>query len=371
MCEAFGGGALALLGGPDLPVHQREEETEIYRYPGTEPNILDRALGYGRRLERILEEQRDTLELCHFRDPWSGVPVVRQCAGRAKLVYEVNGLPSIELPYRYPGASQATLAKIRRAEEYCLQHADAIVTPSETIATNLARLGVPDSAITVIPNGADLLDIPPLPFSAPPRYILYFGALQRWQGIETLLRAFARLVDIDDLHLVICASTRERTSRLYRKLAVRLGIDTRIIWQYELRNDELVPWVAHAALTVAPLSECSRNLDQGCAPLKILESMALGVPVVASNLPVTREIIGDGTGGRLVRADRPSELARAIRLLLESPDQLRALGESGRRRIEEKFTWSRSCGMLGDLYRTLAGPPAEMTADPMAGTLAR
>ena len=367
MCDTFGGGALALLGGIDLPVHMREHGTEIYRYPGVEPNMLDRALGYGRRLESILEVQRDSLELCHFRDPWSGVPIVRQCAGRAKLVYEVNGLPSIELPYRYPGVSAATLAKIRRAEEYCLRHADAILTPSETIAANLIRLGVAASSITMIPNGADLLDLPPFPFAAPSRYILYFGALQRWQGIETLLRAFARLSDIEDLYLVICASTRERTSRLHRKLAVRLGIDERIIWHYELRNEQLVSWVAHATLSVAPLSECSRNLDQGCAPLKILESMALGVPVVASNLPVTREIMGDGTGGRLIRADRPSELARTIRLLLESPDELRSLGESGRRRIEEKFTWSRSCAMLQELYHRLAETPTTLLSTVAAG----
>ena len=219
----------------------------------------------------------------------------------------------------------------------------------------------------MIPNGADLLDIPPLPFQAPSRYILYFGALQRWQGIETLLRAFARLVDIPDLYLVICASTRERTSRLHRKLAARLGIDERIIWRYELRNEELVPWGAHAALTVAPLSECARNLDQGCAPLKILESMALGVPVVASNLPVTREIMGDGVGGQLIRADRPSELARTIRLLLDSPEELRALGESGRRRIEEKFTWSRSCALLHELYLDLVEGPEKIRPTVGAG----
>jgi glycosyltransferase involved in cell wall biosynthesis len=350
MCETFGGGALALLGGEDLPVHARDEGIEIYRYPGPEPNMLDRALGYGRRLEMLLETPRETLELCHFRDPWSGVPIVRQCAGRAKLVYEVNGLPSIELPYRYRQISAATLTKIRRAEEYCLMHADAIITPSETIAANLVRLGAPGERIITIPNGADLLDPPSAPPDAPSRYILYFGALQRWQGIDTLLRAFARLGDLDDLGLVICASARERQSKLHRKLAARLGLGDRIIWRHSLRSEELVPWVANAALTVAPLSECSRNLDQGCAPLKILESMALGVPVIASDLPVTREILGDGIGGRLVRADRPSELARAIRLLLEQPDQLEALGASGRQRIEQGFTWDRSCETLREVY---------------------
>jgi len=347
------GGALYVLGDEDLPLYQREGSVEIVRYAGTEPNFLERALGFGDRLEALLDRHGDALELCHVRDPWSGIPVIGR-PHRYATVYEVNGLPSIELPYRYPHLSSATLAKIRAAEEFCWRHADVLITPSATIAENLARLGADPEKITVIPNGADIPGVlPRSPEDAPERYLIYFGALQRWQGVDLLLRAFARLADLADLHLVICASTNQRSSKMLRKLAERLGIAERVIWHHALGKDELASWLAGALLSVAPLTECSRNVEQGCAPLKVLESMAFGVPVVAADLPAVREIMTDGVEGRLVRPDRPADLARAIRVLLEYPEQIASMGERARRRIARDFTWQRSIDLLAARYRAI------------------
>jgi glycosyltransferase involved in cell wall biosynthesis len=374
--DVFGGGLLYVLGDAELPVYQQEENVEILRYDHDHTNFLERALGFGHRLERLLDEHGDTLELCHFREPWSGVPILSRPHSYA-TVYEVNGLPSIELPYTYPWLSPATLAKIRTAEEFCWHHADAILTPSQTIAENLVRLGAPQERITVIPNGADIPgEIPGQPASdeyqgegddplntpsshaiPPARYLIYFGALQRWQGVDTLLRAFARLSDMSDLHLVICSATRRRHGKIYQKLAERLGVAERVIWHYGLHKRELSRWLAGATLSVSPLTECSRNLEQGCAPLKILESMAHRVPVVASDLPAVREIIDDRIEGRLVRAERPAELARIIRVLLEYPDELKAMGHRALHRIERDFTWERGTAELAELYGSLLTRP--------------
>jgi glycosyltransferase involved in cell wall biosynthesis len=322
------------------------------------PNFLARALDYGRHLSAVLDEQAGSLRLCHFRDPWSGIPILDRPDRRYATVYEVNGLPSIELPYTYPRAGARTLAKIRAAEERCWTEADQIITPSRVLRDNLVRLGAPAAKITVIPNGADLPGAGPPPPAAPDRYILYFGALQPWQGVDVLLRAFALLADLEDLWLVVCAATPPRQARGYRRLAAKLGVAERVHWLFRLPESELAPWRAHARLSVAPLTECSRNLDQGCCPLKILESMASGVPVVASDLPVTREIIADGVDGRLVRAERPAELARVIRVLLDYPDQARTLGEQARRRIARDLTWDHAVARLTDLYHALCPEPA-------------
>jgi glycosyltransferase involved in cell wall biosynthesis len=80
--------------------------------------------------------------------------------------------------------------------------------------------------------------------------------------------------------------------------------------------------------------------------------MAAGVPVVASDIPAIREIISDGIDGKLVRADRPSELARAIRVLLEYPEELRRLGDNARRKIEKQFTWGQATDKLQEIYQS-------------------
>ena len=351
--DTFDGGVLLVLGGSDLPAHQVEGPVEIARFTRNVPNFLGRALLFGDWVARAVDRLDGLLEVCHFRDPWAGAPIALRPRRRYAAVYEVNALPSIELPSLFPLLGPRTLDKIRRMELDCCNAADLIVTPSQTTAGLLQSLGIAPDKITVIPNGADL-DLPaPRPSDAPELYILYFGAAQSWQGIDTLLRAFARLADFDSLRLVLCASRESKSWRGYERLAVKLGVADRIVWKFALEEPELAGWRQHALVSVAPLTDSPRNVVQGCAPLKILESMASGTAVVASDVPPVRELIRDRENGWLVHPDRPAELARAIRILLEHPQRARELGEHARRTIEERFTWSRSTAALRRAYRGL------------------
>ena len=209
----------------------------------------------------------------------------------------------------------------------------------------LTALGVDAEKIRVIPNGAELYE------RGDGDYVLYFGSPQSWQGIDTLLRAFARLADFRDLRLVICASRESKAWRPYEKLAEKLNV--RVEWHYALGEEELAEVRRNALVSVAPLSDCARNAEQGCAPLKIVESMASGVAVVASDLPPVRELIRHGENGWLVHPDRPAELARALRILIEHPALARQLGDAARRTVEENFTWTRSLAALRNEYRAL------------------
>jgi glycosyltransferase involved in cell wall biosynthesis len=133
-----------------------------------------------------------------------------------------------------------------------------------------------------------------------------------------------------------------------------LEIAERIVWQWSLSADQLAPWLRHAMVSVAPLTECARNVVQGCSPLKVLEAMAAGVPVVASDLPAVRELMTDGVEGMLVQPDRPAALARQIRILFEYPELRRTLGSAGRRRIEQSLTWEHAAERLLAVYARLA-----------------
>lgn len=357
--DRYGGGLLCVLGGGELPRYQREGGIEIERFDRVVPNLLDRAEAYSSWLAERLAPHLASARICHVRDPWSALPVV---TGRATtgsgcaLVYEANGLPSIELPYAWPGVAPSTLAKIRDLERYCLGHAEAVVVPSTVIAAAVSALGVPADHIHLVPNGADVpATRPPRPAGAPERYLIYVGALQPWQGVDVLLRAFTRLADLPELRLVICSSVPESRSRPLRRLADRLGVADRVLWRYTLPHADVAGWLAHAELSVAPLTAGQRNLDQGCSPLKIWESMAAGTPVVASDLPVVRELVTDGEHGRLVRPDRPAELARAVRILLEYPDATRQMGLSAQRRIAGGFTWAHARARLAAVYDLVTG----------------
>ena len=367
-----GGGVLYALGGDDLPAWQCDGDVEIVRFSSHVENFLERTIAYGRRLEVLLDEM-PRLEIAHVRDPWSGLPLVERYVS---LVYEINGLPSIELPFAYPSIAPRTIEKIERVEQILIERADAIVVPANTIRDLVVARGAKN--VTVIPNGAD---IPPCSVGLRPTfgrgndeevgqrptlhgcddYFIYFGALQEWQGIETLLRAFARLRDLP-VRLVICYPHRTRYARGYVRLAEKLQIADRVVWQSSLTAEELQPWLQDAVASIAPLSDCARNVVQGCSPLKILESMAAGVAVIASDLPSVRELITDRVEGLLVAPDRPAELARAMRIAFEYPELRGALGARGRERIAASLTWAHATQRLQELYSTLPVPNAEVQA---------
>src|SRR5262249_30507673 len=203
--------------------------------------------GFATRLATLLDRLAPALRIAHFRDPWGGVPIVER-AGRTYLaVYEVNGLPSIELPFLYPGVPPAVLERVAELERRCLEGADLVISPSQVTA---ARLGV---TAHVVRNGADVPSHPsPPPDGAPARYLLYFGALQPWQGVDTALRAFARLLDVEGLELVICASVHHRRAKQYRKLADKLELTDRARWLFALPDDELASWREHALASLPP-----------------------------------------------------------------------------------------------------------------------
>src|SRR5262249_10476021 len=113
--EYAGGGLLYAMGDTTLPAHQVEGDIEIVRYSLPVENLLQRATAFGAYLEQVLDAAQESVRIAHFRDPWSGVPILSR-ARRYASVFEVNALPSIELPHVYPGIAARTLEKLRSTE---------------------------------------------------------------------------------------------------------------------------------------------------------------------------------------------------------------------------------------------------------------
>ena len=120
-----------------------------------------------------------------------------------------------------------------------------------------------------------------------------------------------------------------------------------------LEKEVLNYLIHHALISVAPLTECSRNLEQGCSPIKIFESMSNTTAVLATDLPVTREIISDNINGKLVRPDRPAELARGIRLLLDYPELREKIAKAGRETVIENYDWNKIKRTLSGIYQNI------------------
>jgi glycosyltransferase involved in cell wall biosynthesis len=86
---------------------------------------------------------------------------------------------------------------------------------------------------------------------------------------------------------------------------------------------------------------------------KTFEYMAAGIPVVASDFPVWRTILGDAGAGLTVDPRNPARIAAAIRYLLEHPGEAEAMGRRGRSAVASRYNWDSQATRLLALYAEL------------------
>jgi phosphatidyl-myo-inositol alpha-mannosyltransferase len=190
-------------------------------------------------------------------------------------------------------------------------------------------LGVPERSFRVVPNGVDATrfrDAAPLASVYDPSRptLLFVGRLEHRKGLDQLVRAFTLLkAERSDLRLLVVGDGPER-GRCEQLLPTRLRADVRFLGR--VAQDELPGCYAAADVYVSPA------LGGESFGIVLLEAMAAGTPVVASDIPGYRTVVTDGVDGRLVAPGDPRALAAAIGALLDAPALRRALAAEGRRR---------------------------------------
>jgi glycosyltransferase involved in cell wall biosynthesis len=132
-----------------------------------------------------------------------------------------------------------------------------------------------------------------------------------------------------------------------------LGIGDRVTILPPVTQTELAAFLHTSDAVLAPLTINDRNVVQGCCPLKILEGMAAGVPVIASDLPVVRELGSAGVHFLLVKPGSVDQLAEAALRLWSDKAIAKQIGEQARAHGEANYTWERSGAALVAAYREL------------------
>ncbi|MCA9654633.1 MAG: glycosyltransferase family 4 protein [Myxococcales bacterium] len=336
-------------GAGELPPGVEHRALPVFR-----GNFLERALAFRHRVARELHALRP--HAIHFRGIFEGQAAMAYAERHpgCTTIFEVNGLPSVELPYHYPAVGQSLLLldRLRRCEQALLLEVDAAVTQSHTTLAYLRGRRLPAATPSfVIPNGAV---VPPSRDPAPsgPPTVLYAGTLTPWQGVAELLMAARRCNRERELRFVLAGPIRRRWRGRLERVIRRLRVEDAVELTDALPREALAERVAAARICVAPLRRDRRNEAQGCSPIKLFEYLAAGRPTVVTDLPCTREIIGPERGV-LLHAPRPKAIAEALLGLLDDPDRAEALGRAGRAWVEAHATWDRRRAALVDAYASL------------------
>ena len=218
---------------------------------------------------------------------------------------------------------------------------DRVVAVSEEQARRVRRAGVPDARLTVIRNAARLGAFDGTP-TEPSRRILAAGRLSPEKGFDILVEAAARVLPrFPDAHIVLHGEGPERP-KLEARLA-ELGLRARFAMPgFTKELDKLLP---HAAMLVLP------SYTEGL-PNVVLEAGAAGVPVVATAVGGTPEVVVDGETGFLVPAGDPAALADRIGVLLADEARRRAMGRAARRHMEAAFTFAAQASAYAKLFAT-------------------
>jgi glycosyltransferase involved in cell wall biosynthesis len=352
---------LVTAGDPSLPERDTYSGADMLRVPGgDDPNFLKRAIEFGQAVVQHIDGiGMPSYGICHFRSIWCGLPIVQAKSRYGyKTLFEVNGMPSIELKYHYPALKgSAVLSKIKEQEIATLLLADAIICPSAVTRAFIASLArsVPREKITVIPNGVDTKLFTPQPLNPPSdsRTLLYVGTLADWQGLDLLIEAMSAIVAQSPAKLKIVGRGRGRQHKDLAKRIRRLGLEDRVSIEPAAPHHEMPAIIAQADVCVAPLAYNDRNVTQGCCPLKVIEYMASGRPVVAANLPVVRELVRDDVDALLFTPDDPADLARCVLAILNDAPLAQRLADSAAERARDKFSWREAQKKLVRVYEKL------------------
>lgn len=319
-------------------------------------NFLARATHFGRAVLAHLTLHPD-YDIVHFRNIWDGLAVAQNKKRLGyKTLFEVNGLPSFELKYHYPGIDGGLLAKIKEQEMATLHLSDAIICPSSVTRDYIASLGLDRKRVTVIPNGVSASDFSPSPL--PPRegrvpVLLYIGTLADWQGLDLVIRALPKVLEDQPVRLRIVGRGRSRQRKLLSKQVRKLGLDEHVDLLPAIPHHEVPSVIAESDICLAPLGLNDRNVTQGACPIKVLEYMASSRPLVASNMPIVRELVREDLDALLFSPNDPDDLARQVIALLNDFELSRRLADSATERALSQFTWHAAQKKLLKVYDKL------------------
>jgi len=176
--------------------------------------------------------------------------------------------------------------------------------------------------------------------------ILFVGALDKahyFKGVNILLKAISRF-QISDFRFQIVGDGDLKTS--YEKLAEKLDIKDRVEFLGKISDEELPRIYQQADLLVLP----SINKNEAFG-LVLLEAMACGVPVIASDLPGVRTVFEDGRQGLLCKPGDVSDLKNKIEEILADEEKRKIMGKEARILALEKYSWKKIGRKLNDIIK--------------------
>ena len=263
--------------------------------------------------------------------------------GKHPTLLTVHGLVKMEFKFE-KGVRYATGKFISKPlEKYAISKIQSIIVCSPAMKELVNNMT--NSKIYVIPNGINLEridDVQSIDLNHP--NIFFVGLLRKVKGIGILLNAIPIIKkSISDICVYIAGSGQLENE--LKSLVKKLDIEENVKFLGFLQEEEKYIYYKSADLCVVPSVYESFGIV-------LLEAMAYGKPVVASNVGGIPYVVENGTTGLLFECGNVKELAEKIIVLLRDEELRKKMGEAGRERAKE-FTWDKIAEQTVDLYNEI------------------
>jgi glycosyltransferase involved in cell wall biosynthesis len=307
------------------------------RDEGISVTALRRRAGFrpalGRAIAALAAEHGTSVLHCHHYSPFVYGCVARVWQPRLQVVFTEHGRLSDALPS----------PKRRFANRMLSQIPHEVFAVSGDLKRHMVGEGFPSKQVKVLHNGIDIGPLPDdrmrscvrqkLGISSETFVIGTIARLDPVKDFDTLIKATATLTSRVPALLLVIGDGPERG-----RLESLAGIDVRFLGHRDDARTLLAGCDVYA----------NSSIHEGIS-LTILEAMAAGLPVVATAVGGTPEIL-DENCGRLIPARQPAALAEALHVLSLDRGLRRAMAMEGRKRVEAQFTIERMVGEYRDAY---------------------
>lgn len=280
---------------------------------------------------------------------------LRRRRPKVRFLYEVHRLCYTELAgfrrghwltlTRLPGAER----RMRAAEQATIEGADGLLYLTAGVQAAVEsnfRVACPT---LILPSGTTLPPEEPPGDEHRDIDVLFVGKIERRKGASDLIAAMKYL---PGRRLWIVGGSTEQVAAL-RQAAETAGVADQVEAVGFVEPARVPEYLRRARVGICPLpAGVSAISESYTSSLKILELLAHGVPVVATDVPSVREIVEHERTALLVEPNRPDALAAAIERVLENPSLVDHLRQAGRLRAAD-FSWDRRAARLLKFLRSL------------------
>lgn len=243
----------------------------------------------------------------------------------------------------------------RRQVAQAIATIDQIVTVSASIGAATDAVGTPRRPVRVVPNGADTSVFHPrdrtemrrrLGLPQGERIISFVGKLEPRKGVDHLVEAMGLLAERPARTPLLVAVGIGPMRQGLEARAAALGIADRIRFVGKVPHDDVALWMAAGDVFVLP------SLSEGL-PTVVCEAMNVGLPVVATAVDGTPEIVRDGETGLLVAPRDPVALANALARVIENPDVAATMAARALAIGRAEYTWAANAAEMSVIYSEL------------------